>query len=60
MNFFRGKMVPRSDYYSNAEKQGLKPNDLVILKADSSVEKVEGDAVSYLIERAGKKVMKGG
>ncbi len=43
---------------SEAEKQNLKPDDLVILKTsvnslpEYSVEKIEGDPVSYLIKRA--------
>jgi len=35
-----------------ARMQNLKSDDLVIVKLDSSIEKVEGDAVSYLLERA--------
>jgi len=43
-----------------ATKQGLKPDDLVIVKTtvdslpEYSVEKIEGDPVSYLLKRAGK------
>ena len=43
-----------------AVKQDLKPDDLVILKTsvnslpEYSVEKIEGDPVSYLLKRAGK------
>lgn len=34
-----------------AEKLGLNPNDLVIIKNGSLVEKIEGDPVSFLIKR---------
>lgn len=41
-----------------AEKQGLSPNDLVILTTSANplpeyhIEKVEGDPISYLLKRA--------
>jgi len=43
-----------------AMKQGLKSDDIVIVKTtvnslpEYSVEKIEGDPVSYLLKRAGK------
>ena len=43
---------------SEAEKQGLAPNDLVIVTTSVNslpeyrIEKVEGDPVSYLLKRA--------
>ena len=43
---------------AEAEKQGLNPNDLVILKTSVNslpeyhVEKIEGDPVSFLLKRA--------
>jgi len=35
-----------------AEKLGLSPNDLVIVHDSGKLEKIEGDAVSYLLKRA--------
>jgi hypothetical protein len=48
---------------AEAEKQGLNPEDLVIVKTSVSsgslptydIEKIEGDPVSYLLKRASQK-----
>ena len=59
---FRKVKVLRGRAKEEAMKQGLNPEDLVVVKTkinpdcppDYEVEKVEGDPVSYLLKRSGK------
>lgn len=34
-----------------ARKKGLNPNDLVLVTTTTSIEKIDGDPVSYLLKR---------
>ena len=45
---FRKVKILQGDAKAEAMKQGLKPDDLVVVR--TSVEKVEGDVVSYLLK----------
>ena len=42
---------------TEAKKQGLSPEDLVIVLENNTVEKIDGDPVSYLLNRS-KEVQK--
>ena len=48
--------VLRGKYKVEAFKMGLQADDLVIVKDDETLEKIEGDPVSYLLKRAEKDI----